>query len=285
VSSGKAYTTATAAVGLDYYIDRTFTISSLSAGLTGATLIRTANDDKALTTATHLTFSVSQAAIVYVAFDVRTTALPAWASTWTPTSTETFSGTDTAASPMKIYVKAFPAGQVTLGANMQSPGAGMGSHYVVLVKPDTTPPSPDLSVTVDFVSSGKAYSVADAASGITYYIDRTFTISSLTGLDGSKFIKTANDDKNLTTATHLRFTVNVPVTVYVAMDKRTTTVPAWLSLWTPTTSVAFSGTDSSASPMKMYMKTFSAGQITLGANKQSPGAGMQSHYAVFVKKN
>lgn len=139
VSSGKVYTLGTTAVGAIYTIDRTYTITALSSALTGRTMIRTAYDDKSLTTPTHLTFTLGQPADVYVCYDTRVTSLPAFLDgTWTLTS-ETFSATHTLASPFKVYRKAFPAGPVTLGANMQSPAAGSwgatAAHYVVILAP------------------------------------------------------------------------------------------------------------------------------------------------------
>lgn len=139
VSSGRSYDLSTARVGQTYAIDRTFTITQLSAALTNATMIRTAYDDKALTTATHLKFTVGQPTIVYVCYDTRVTTLPAFLdSSWSLTS-ETFSTTHSLASPFKVFTKTVPAGTVTLGANMQSPAAGTwgasAAHYVVLIIP------------------------------------------------------------------------------------------------------------------------------------------------------
>jgi fibronectin type 3 domain-containing protein len=139
VSSGKTYTVGPALVGKVYTIDRTFTITALSPALANSTMIRTAYDDKTLTTATHLTFRIGQPSTVYVAYDARVTTLPAFLdSSWTLT-TETFSTTHTLASPFKVYSKNFPSGPVTLGANLQPPAAGSwggsAAHYVVLVVP------------------------------------------------------------------------------------------------------------------------------------------------------
>jgi len=157
VSSGKTYTVGPALVSKVYTIDRTFTITALSPALNNSTMIRTAYDDKALTTATHLTFTIGQPSTVYVCYDARATTLPGFLdATWTLTN-ETFSTTHTLASPFKVYSKNFPTGSVTLGANLQPPAAGSwgasAAHYVVLVVP--VPPTPatialtDLTQTYD----------------------------------------------------------------------------------------------------------------------------------------
>jgi len=101
-------------------------------------LVRGANDDKNLPTPTHLTLTLGQPATIYVAYDKRGKKLPAWLDdgSWRLTD-ETLSGSggDQQASPMRIYVRRFAAGTVTLGGNKQPPAEGAGSNYLVIVKP------------------------------------------------------------------------------------------------------------------------------------------------------
>ncbi|HYG73815.1 MAG TPA: chitobiase/beta-hexosaminidase C-terminal domain-containing protein [Planctomycetota bacterium] len=136
VSSGKTYLMGVAQVGALQYIDRSYTINSLSTQLSGGLLIRQANDDKLLTTTSHLSFTVNQAAIVYVCYDKRATVLPQWLNdgTWTLT-TLAISTTDAAASPMKVFSKTVAAGSVTLGANMQPPASGAQTSYIPIIQP------------------------------------------------------------------------------------------------------------------------------------------------------
>jgi hypothetical protein len=137
VSTGKPYSVSTAQVGALYYIDRSYTITSLSAGLNGGRLIRAANDDKIVTASSHLTFTVSAAATVYVGFDKRASTVPTWLGGWTIVP-ETLAVTDSGASPMRIYSRSVSAGSMTLGGNMAAGGSGGIAHYVVVVKPATT---------------------------------------------------------------------------------------------------------------------------------------------------
>jgi hypothetical protein len=134
VSTGKPYALGTAQPGALYYIDRSYTIGSLASTLNGAVLVRTANDDKSVAVSSHLTLNVSGAATVYVPYDKRATTAPSWLGTWTVT-TLSFAVSDAGASPMRVYSKSFPAGNVVLGGNLAGGGAGAGSNYVVLVKP------------------------------------------------------------------------------------------------------------------------------------------------------
>lgn len=142
VSSGRPYVASAPAVGNFAAIDRTYTISALSANLADSRnqMILTAYDDKAVTSSSHLTFTLNRAATVYVCYDGRVTTLPAFLNdgTWTLT-TETFSTTHTTASPFKVYSKSFAAGSVTLGGPLQSPAAGtwpggQNAPYFVIVR-------------------------------------------------------------------------------------------------------------------------------------------------------
>jgi hypothetical protein len=137
VATGKPYALGIARPGEHQYVDRSYTISSLSNTLNGAIMIRQANDDKYVSAASNLFFTISTDATVYVCYDRRMKTLPAWLSGWT-LSGESFATTDNAASPMLVYSKAFPAGSVTLGGNMQSPASGTKANYVPIIVPPPT---------------------------------------------------------------------------------------------------------------------------------------------------
>jgi hypothetical protein len=135
VSTGKTYSLSSARVGALYYIDRSYTIASLSAALNRGILLRTANSDKRVKASEHLKFTAT-AATIYVCYDKRAQALPAWLNdgTWTAVP-EVFAVTDNGASPMMVFRKSVPGGQVTLGGNLANPASGARSNYVVIVKP------------------------------------------------------------------------------------------------------------------------------------------------------
>jgi hypothetical protein len=167
---------------------------------------------------------------------------------------------------------------ITLGNAAVSVGAvGFGNGGGSSVP---TEPGP---VAIDFVSTGKAYALgnAEVSNGVPY-IDRTYTITTLSaGLDGATMIRTADDDKNVTTATHLKLTLSQSSTVYVAYSGAATARPTWLAGWTLTTE-KFDLTDTPSNPRKVYKKSFAAQQVTLGGNRASGAAGY-SNYVVLVK--
>ncbi len=139
----------------------------------------------------------------------------------------------------------------------------------------TPPPSTDLVITNLTAVSGKSYRIKQGLNnGSTCYIDRTYVYSEVPSyLLQSTYIQTANSDKLRTESAFLSFTVNIPVTVYVAFDDRYA-IPSWLSGFTNTGNKL-----KTESLMKILKKDYTAGKITLGGNGN---AGNQ--YTVMVVK-
>jgi hypothetical protein len=144
-----------------------------------------------------------------------------------------------------------------------------------------TAPLSGVTITNLTVASGKAYVVVPPPPGLsiggTVYIDRAYTFTSVPALvQGAPYIQTANNDKTATTAAFLSFTVDQPVTVYVAYDKRLSP-PSWLA--------ALGFTDSgqnlvtSDTTFDLFARSFPAGPITLGGNASTGG----SMYSVIVQ--
>ncbi len=95
-------------------------------------------------------------------------------------------------------------------------------------------------------------------------------------LVGAEYIRTACDSKN-TAGTLAAFTAAVDMNVYVLMDSRVTTLPAWLDDWQNSGQTASNNNNVS---YVIYTKQVSAGEtVTLGENGQSSGC---VHYAVFA---
>lgn len=280
VGSGRAYVWDLLDVGKLQYIDRRFTFSVVPASYLGLQYLRTANDDKGSSGFSFISFDVDRSVTVYIAHDDRFAAKPSWLSGWRDTGADLISGAGT----FSLWAKDFTAGRVTLGGNT-SDGVAQNSMYTVVVRPLFSGGGTTFTVTIDFVSTGRPYSLSTAQVGALYYIDRSHTISSLsTALAGAKMIRTANDDKTVTATAHLRFTVNQPATLWVAYDKRATRNPSWLQdgTWIQTTD-NFSTTDTGASPMRVFRKSVPAGQVTLGGNHAGGNTGALSNYIVLIR--
>jgi hypothetical protein len=132
-----AYTVAYLDLGDEYYLDRTYILTSIPPELaTGAEQwIKTANDDKRNTNSSNfLQFTISQDSTVYVAYDSRATSLPNWLSA-NFTLTSLTIGVSDEMGLFNVYKKDFPAGMISLGGNHAAPAAGVGSNYIVIVKP------------------------------------------------------------------------------------------------------------------------------------------------------
>ncbi len=136
-SNGKTYGVAAAQVGTPYYIDRSYTFTALPPYLKGADVLRTANDDKPLASPAtgFLQFRVEKPALVYVAYDPRSTRLPGWLSDFSPVP-DVVGTTDPGSSTMKLFARFYAAGtKATLGANLAAPAAGSNLMYVVFAVP------------------------------------------------------------------------------------------------------------------------------------------------------
>jgi hypothetical protein len=132
VSSNKGYRVVPdLSVGGRVYIDRQYTYTNVPAVIDGAVHVNTANDDKAQSGTSFLTFAVDRKVTVYLAYDSRATSLPAWLAGWSKTG-GTLNNTDTL---LKLYARDFAAGTIVLGGNLAAGAAGALSNYSVAVVP------------------------------------------------------------------------------------------------------------------------------------------------------
>lgn len=133
-TTGRNYVITELETGAALYTDRAYQVTGVPAFLEKAAFIRTANSDKTNKNTSAVTFSLSQAAKVYVAYDPRATALPAWLNGWQKL-TDKLNINDSKISYLTLYTKSFPAGTVSLGGTLASPAAGALNNYVVLANP------------------------------------------------------------------------------------------------------------------------------------------------------
>ncbi|WP_161888012.1 T9SS type A sorting domain-containing protein [Pontibacter russatus] len=132
-------------------------------------------------------------------------------------------------------------------------------------------------------TSGRNYALTSLVTGVRAYTDRTYQLTSVpSSLAGAKLIQTANDDKKSTASTQVTFELSESATVYIAYDPRASVLPSWLSGWQKAAD-RIGVDDSQISHMNLYSKTFAAGKVSLGGNKQSPAAGAENNYFVVAK--
>ncbi len=143
-------------------------------------------------------------------------------------------------------------------------------------EPEPTPtPEPGFEIT-NLINLG--YQLDTLETGIAMYIDRAYTILSVPSeYEGSRFIRTKNNDKNSTGDSFLSFDLSLNGTVYVAYDRRIANLPTWLSDWTATGTTLVVSDDNYI--FDIYTKDFAAGTVTLGGNM----GGGKSMYMVFAQ--
>ncbi|MHA6248746.1 T9SS type A sorting domain-containing protein [Pontibacter sp. CAU 1760] len=134
-TTGKTYILSHLSEGVTHYSDRAYKVNAVPEYLVGAPFIKTPNVDKASTATIALSFELGEKATMYVAYDPRATALPSWLEGWQKMP-EKLGVDDYSISELDLYMKAFPAGKVSLGGNLMAPATGAMSNYVVVIKPE-----------------------------------------------------------------------------------------------------------------------------------------------------
>lgn len=151
----------------------------------------------------------------------------------------------------------------------------------------------DIKIANIKVASGKPYKVGEGGLkvGSKYYIDRDYIVNTIPkDLEGALWIMTANDDKNSVGEEFLRFTVNVPVIVWLAHDSRGEEEkggkpPEWLSAdkgWEKHPDMKIDVTDTNMGFFILWSKSFNKGDVILGGNADPPAAGQGSNYIVLL---
>ncbi|MBR1591738.1 MAG: carbohydrate-binding protein [Ruminococcus sp.] len=124
------------------------------------------------------------------------------------------------------------------------------------------------NMTVAETANSSKYKISDNAdTGSPVFGDRDFTFTFLPSqLKNSEQILTACSDKG-ETGDIISFTAAEDISVYVALDKRMTDIPAWLSGYSNSGLTAVSSNDVT---FVLYKKDFKSGEkVTIGGNGQS----------------
>jgi hypothetical protein len=148
-STAEDYAVAALEGGDHYYTDRnneqSHVLVDVPEALECGEWIKTANDDQDIAADPHLSFTLSQDASVYIGYDTRATAEPAWlAADFTPLPLLIDIRDPAEVQEFDVLRRDFAAGPVELGGN-DAPGAN--SNYVVVALPlDTEDPAHALEI-------------------------------------------------------------------------------------------------------------------------------------------
>jgi len=117
--------------------------------------------------------------------------------------------------------------------------------------------------------------------GTLVYADRNYTFTDIPeSLAGATHIRTHNDDKSNIKPEFVRFEINLPATLYLAYDGRTTPPKALVAGMEQT---AMTVRISNGESFSVYRCTVQAGEVVLGGNKLD-GSDGESMYQVFLTK-
>ena len=121
-------------------------------------------------------------------------------------------------------------------------------------------------------------------AGVRPYIDRNFSYKKLPPeLINSVLIQTANEDKfSSDRQTLITFSVDKPVTLYVAYDKRYRNRPGWLGNFQATGAEALVDAGGGSITQVLYKRRFPAGRLKLGGNLPAGQRENFSMYSLFV---
>jgi hypothetical protein len=128
------------------------------------------------------------------------------------------------------------------------------------------------------------YAVDALETGKLVYGDRDFVFEDLIPpfLNGQAYIRALNNEKALSNSDFLAFDVNMPVTVYVALDARMTPRPGWLLEWDRFSKPLWTTDAFGSMRVLYYSRSFPAGRVTLGPNSESGGLTYPSMYTVII---
>lgn len=137
-----------------------------------------------------------------------------------------------------------------------------------------------------YAASGKPYELAKCRIGRTYYIDRTYTITSVSNVtyDGLWCIKTSNDDAMRDDRGFLTFDLNRNATIYIYFDRRMTSPPGWTSTLYNQNSKQIYTSDGPMDYFVVYSCKSQPGTITLGGPHYNGGSGARSMYVVAFRE-
>lgn len=122
------------------YVDTGAVVLNIPPAYMGGTWIRTADADWNRTDATWMSFDIAEESIVYVAYDEESGTPPDWLTdSFIPVGDGPL--TSNSAIKLSMWAANYPAGTVTLGANMALGATGTPHNHMVLIKrlPDLAP--------------------------------------------------------------------------------------------------------------------------------------------------
>ena len=122
--------------------------------------------------------------------------------------------------------------------------------------------------------------------GDPYYLDRAYTLTSIPeSLRDGVWLLPENDDKTISREDYLEFRVDRDVDVYIAFTPTATSLPTWMTPFTPTGETL--GVTAGTPTLALYSRFYAAGStITLGGNVAAgiSGGGNNNYITIVVPR-
>ena len=268
---------ATLSEGIYFYTDRTYTLTSVPPQYIGLDAIITPDDDRNLIASSdYLTFEMPFDSNVYVAYDRRASSLPNWMNGFEITGDQIYTSLGGQAY-LEVYGTEFSAGDcVNFGAN-KAPGFSGGTVSNFMVFYGTPNPLP--------CSLDARFEETTLSAGVNYYTDKSHTLTNVPSIyEGLYMISTPNNEKNRTDVSdYITFVMPENGTVYVAFDRRTTSLPHWAAGFIDTLENIDTSLNSQGH-LNIFSKFYKEGDcVNFGANKAlGYSGGASGNYIVFV---
>lgn len=132
------------------------------------------------------------------------------------------------------------------------------------------------------VTDLRRYALATLSMGSPYLSDRSYTITSMPAyLEGRQGIRTIGGDAGATAESWIDFDVDCQTEVYVAYDRRATSLPNWMSSYQPV-GETIGVSDPDQAYADLYRNTVPMGEVVMGANLAPGASGALANYFVIV---
>lgn len=164
------------------------------------------------------------------------------------------------------------------------------AQYMREIDEIDAPPAPSSqvnNVTIASVSTGRPYSLGTAEAGALAFVDRSYTITGGTLANAANLlVRTAEDDKRVTTANHLRLTFGAGATwtVYVCYDPRAGSAPDWFMNNFAASAETVAIANVPGNLMVRQLAGVTATTLTFGGNLATGAAGALRNYIVLLQK-
>ncbi|MEZ4706913.1 MAG: hypothetical protein R3A44_06905 [Caldilineaceae bacterium] len=143
----------TATAGKRVYGDRDYIFTRVPNVLNGHFYLRFNNSNMHENAPAYAVFHLYRPATLYVAIDEQACELPGWLAQWTPVDDVV----QTDDIGLKLYMRAFPEGDVALGGPEAPPAACIRSHYLLFVTPDDAEQNQGIRVISGSLSAAVKY--------------------------------------------------------------------------------------------------------------------------------